>query len=438
MNLFERRMLLGLGCIGALTILCAGSLGLALLMGSGRGADLLQSSRGRLESLSLTEPTAEVDQASSAAKAPARISRPAPSAAARPDLPLRGSAGAPADLSQVYRAVNPGVVAIDIEQVVNLGSQGQGRARGSGSGWIYDTEGHIVTNKHVAGDASSLEVVFSDGSRRRAQVVGTDGYSDLAVLKVEGLPEGASPLPVLEDLESLSVGQPVVAIGNPFGKANSMTAGIISALGRVIPAMDPSQVQPGGSNYSIPQTIQTDAAINPGNSGGPLLDLSGQVIGVNAQIETVNIQAGGVPGNSGVGFAIPASVVNKVVPQLIEQGRARWSYLGIMGASEFTVDLAEANNLAEPRGAYVSGVQADGPSAGILRGASNANDPNAEAPVGGDVIIAIDGQPVEDFDDLLTYVALETVPGQEVRLTLLRDGQEQELSVTVGERPNRD
>lgn len=437
MNLFERRMLLGLGCVGALTLLCAGSLGLALLMGSGRGAELLQSSKGRLEQLSLSDPAAESQPATEAPKTPARISRPAPSAAARPDLPLRGAVGAPIDLSQLYQAVNPGVVAIDIEQVVNL-PQGQGRARGSGSGWIYDEAGHIVTNKHVAGDASGLEVVFSDGSRRRATVVGTDGYSDLAVLKVESLPDGATPLPVLQDLGILSVGQPVVAIGNPFGKANSMTAGIISALGRVIPAMDPSQVQPGGSNYSIPQTIQTDAAINPGNSGGPLLDLSGQVVGVNAQIETANIQAGGVPGNSGVGFAIPASVVNKVVPQLIEQGRARWSYLGIMGASEFTVDLAEANNLAEPRGAYVSGVQADGPSAGILRGASNANDPNAEAPVGGDVIIAIDGQPVEDFDDLLTYVALETVPGQAVELTLLRDGREQELSVTVGERPSRD
>ncbi|HQZ72709.1 MAG TPA: trypsin-like peptidase domain-containing protein [Anaerolineae bacterium] len=437
MNHFERRMLLGLGCVGGLTLLCAGSLGVALLMSNGKGAELLQSQRGRLEQLSLND-TAPETPADGASSSPARINRPAPSAAPRAELPLRGGATTGmADLSRLYQQVNPGVVAINIEQVVDLG-QGPGRARGSGSGWIYDEQGHIVTNKHVAGDASSLEVVFSDGSRRKARVVGMDGYSDLAVLKVDDLPESARALPVLENLDDLLVGHPVIAIGNPFGKANSMTSGIISALGRVIPAADPSQAAAGQPGYQIPQTIQTDAAINPGNSGGPLLDLTGQVIGVNAQIETMNIQAGGVPGNSGVGFAIPASVVNKVVPQLIASGKARWSYLGIQGSSDFTVEMAQANNLAEPRGAYVIGVQPDGPATQVLKGAQNLSDQNAEVPVGGDVITAIDGEPIDDFDDLLSYVALRTEPGQEVRLTVLRGGTEQEITMTVGERPSRD
>ena len=437
MNQFERRMLLGLGLIGGLTLLCAGSLGVALLMSNGKGAQLLESQRGRMEQLSLPDAAAEAP-ATGDQQAPARINRPAPSAAPRSALPLQGGATTGAtDLSRLYQQVNPGVVAINIEQVVDLG-QGRGRARGSGSGWLYDDQGHIVTNKHVAGEASSLEVVFSDGSRRKAQLVGTDGYSDLAVLKVDDIPESARPLPVLRDLATLQVGQPVIAIGNPFGKANSMTSGIISALGRVIPAADPSQAAAGQPGYQIPQTIQTDAAINPGNSGGPLLDMSGQVIGVNAQIETMNIQSGGVPGNSGVGFSIPASVVNKVVPQLIASGKARWSYLGIQGSSDFTVEMAQANNLAEPRGAYVAGVQPDGPSANTLRGAQNLTDQNAEVPVGGDVITAIDGEPIDDFDDLLSYIALRTEPGQEVRLTVLRGGTEQEITLQVGERPNRD
>jgi 2-alkenal reductase len=436
MNPFERRMLLGLGCIGGLTLLCAGSLGAALLFGNGRGAELL--SQVRQEASQVQDTAVSTSPTASGLQSPARINRPAPSAAPRAELPLRGGATTGnTDLSQLYEQVNPGVVAINIEQVVDLG-QGRGRARGSGSGWIFDDQGHIVTNKHVAGDASSLEVVFSDGSRRQARLVGTDGYSDLAVLKVDDLPASARALPVIADLSGLKVGQEVIAIGNPFGKANSMTAGIISALGRVIPAADPSQAAAGQPGYQIPQTIQTDAAINPGNSGGPLLDLSGQVIGVNAQIETMNIQAGGVPGNSGVGFSIPASVVNKVVPQLIASGKARWSYLGIQGSSDFTVEMAKANNLAEPRGAYVAGVQPDGPAAQALKGASNLDDQNAEVPIGGDVITAIDGEPIDDFDDLLSYVALKTEPGQDVRLTVLRGGTEQEVTVTVGERPNRD
>lgn len=350
--------------------------------------------------------------------------------------PPEGTDFETAVLMQIYQDVNPSVVNIGIYQlgssihtgeVPGLNPDEYYQASG-GSGFVWDADGNIVTNNHVVEGADRIVVRFSDGAMSVATLVGADTDSDLAVVKID--PTGFSLVPVRRgNLDDVRVGQRVAAIGNPFGLEGTLTAGIVSAIGRSIPAR---------ASFSIPASIQTDAPINPGNSGGPLLDLSGQVIGVNAQIETMNIQAGGVPGNSGVGFAIPASVVNKVVPQLIASGKARWSYLGIQGSSDFTVEMAQANNLAEPRGAYVIGVQPDGPATQVLKGAQNLSDQNAEVPVGGDVITAIDGEPIDDFDDLLSYVALRTEPGQEVRLTVLRGGTEQEITMTVGERPSRD
>jgi len=303
-----------------------------------------------------------------------------------------------------------------------------------------------VTNDHVAEGATEVEVVFANGDRRAGTVVGTDAFSDLAVIRVDEMPAFARPLPLTTSFDALKVGQPVVAIGNPFGLNSTMTYGIISALGRVIE----SQTQ-----FSIPQAIQTDAAINPGNSGGPLLDLRGQVIGVNAQISTTNFGSGGTPGNSGVGFAIPSAIVARVAPAIIRDGRYEWSYLGVHGTRVITLDMVEANGLADAHGAYILAVEESGPSAGKLEGATNAaqaaplpqTDENglqvlpvqpggaSQTPVGGDVIVAVDGQPVGSFDDLLTYVALETAPGQSIELTVLRDGREIPVSITVGERP---
>jgi 2-alkenal reductase len=302
-------------------------------------------------------------------------------------------------------------------------------SQGAGSGFVYDAE-HIVTNNHVTDGARSIEVLFYDGQRREGTLVGSDVYADLAVVRVDDMPDTARVLPMAQDLASLKVGQPVVAIGNPFEKANSMTYGIVSAVGRTIPG--------GQTSFSIPEAIQTDAAINPGNSGGPLLDLRGEVVGVNAQINTSNIQSGGVPANSGVGFAIPASVVNRVVPALIRSGQYEWPYLGVSGGS-LSLDEADAAGLADTRGAYIQCVPTGGPSDGILHGSTNIDCAtqrilSGDAPVGGDIVVAVDGQPVTSFEDLLSYIGLRTEPGQEVRLTVLRDGNEQDVTVRLGRR----
>ena len=215
----------------------------------------------------------------------------------------------------------------------------------------------------------------------------------------------------------------MVAIGNPFGLEGTLTRGIVSALGRTIPAL---------TQFSIPLSIQTDAAINPGNSGGPLLNLQGEVIGVNAQIET----GGTNTANSGVGFAVPVNIIKIVVPDLIEKGKHDWAWLGVRGGS-LTPTLIDANNLPVNKGAYISEVVAGGPSdkAG-LRGASGTTTVNGrETLVGGDVVTAINGVTVNSFDDLLVYVSLQSKPGDEVTLTIARDGKNQELKVVLEPRP---
>ena len=321
-------------------------------------------------------------------------------------------------LANLYARTNPAVVNITI-----YGRQGaQVEPLGQGSGFVYDESGSIITNAHVIAAADQIEVTFAEGTIRAAEIIGQDPNSDLAVVKVDRLPEGVSPLP-LGEMSELAVGQTVIAIGNSFGLDGTLTRGIISALGRTIPALTP---------FSIPQAIQTDAAINPGNSGGPLLDLHGHVIGVNAQIET----DGASNSNSGVGFAIPVNVVQRVVPVLIEEGRYEWAWLGVRGGN-LVPALVEAMKLPVERGAYILEVTADGPAepAG-LRGADNVATVNGQStPVGGDVVTAIDGQPVNSFDDLLIYIALQAEPGQSVTLTILRDGKSQDVSVQLGARP---
>lgn len=322
-------------------------------------------------------------------------------------------------LVNLYKRANPAVVNITIYG----GQGGQIAPLGQGSGFVYDEDGRIVTNDHVVEGAEQVEVTFSDGTIREAEVIGQDPNSDLAVVKVDQLPAGIAPLP-LGDLNELAVGQTIIAIGNPFGLDGTLTRGIVSALGRTIPALTP---------FSIPQAIQTDAAINPGNSGGPLLDLHGDVIGVNAQIET----GGTSRSNSGVGFAIPVNVVKRVVPVLIKEGSYEWAWLGVRGGTVTPV-LIEAMQLPVERGAYILEITPNGPAeqAG-LRGSDNIEIVNGQSIlVGGDIVTAIDGQPVRSFDDMLIYVALETSPGQEVKLTIIRGGGTQDLSVRLGARPD--
>lgn len=322
-------------------------------------------------------------------------------------------------LVDLYSRLNPSVVNI----TVYLNQNGELATYAQASGFVYDDQGHVLTNAHVVHGTDAVEVTFSDGLIREANMVGEDLNSDLAVIQVE-LPAGAAPIP-LGTMDELAVGQTVVAIGNPFGLEGTLTRGIISALGRTIPAL---------TIFSIPQAIQTDAAINPGNSGGPLLNLKGEVIGVNAQIETT----GTSESNLGVGFAIPVSLISRVVPALIESGHYDWPWLGVSG---YTVNppLVKAMSLPVEQGAYVSTVTDGGPAlaTGLIGTTGTVTQDGRTVEVGGDVITAIDGQPVKTFDDILVYLSLQTSPGQEVTLTILRDGKYQDVKLQLGTRPSQ-
>lgn len=320
-------------------------------------------------------------------------------------------------LVDLYSRLNPSVVNI----TVYLSQSGQLVQYAQASGFVYDDQGHVLTNAHVVHGTDAVEVTFSDGLIHEASVVGEDLNSDLAVIKV-ALPASAKPIP-LGTMDELAVGQTVVAIGNPFGLEGTLTRGIISALGRTIPAL---------TIFSIPQAIQTDAAINPGNSGGPLLDLKGEVIGVNAQIETNGTSVS----NLGVGFAIPVSIVRRVVPVLIQSGHYDWPWLGVVGGT-VTPFQVKAMNLPVEQGAYVSSLTTGGPAlAAGLRGTTDSVTQDSRlVETGGDIITAIDGQPVKTFDDILVYLSLQTSPGQEVTLTILRDGKYQDVKLRLGTRP---
>jgi 2-alkenal reductase len=310
-------------------------------------------------------------------------------------------------LTDLYARANPAVVFIVV-------------GSGSGSGFVYNDEGYIVTNNHVVANGTDYEVVFANGTRQRADLVGTDVDSDLAVLQVDSLPEIAEPLPLAES-DDIQVGQFVVAIGNPFGEQGSMSLGIVSGLGRSLPSQRGMLT---GSTYSLPQVIQTDAPINPGNSGGPLLNLNGEVVGVNAAIASLTGTG------SGVGFSIPVAAVRRIVPSLIEDGSYTYPYMGLAFDGEITLDEAEQYGLPQTQGAYVLEVVPDGPAdeAGIV-----AADPSTGQ--GGDLIIALDDQTINNFDDLNTYLSFHTSVGQTIDVRLLRDGEEITLPLTLGARP---
>ena len=326
-------------------------------------------------------------------------------------------------LVNLYQRVNPAVVYIEV--LVNDG--GALTPLGSGSGFVLDTEGRIVTNNHVVEQADALRVVFSDGGVADAQILGLDPYSDLAVIQVDIPPERLVPLE-LSDSSTLQVGQRVVAIGNPFGLEGTMTVGIVSALGRTLPA----QVLQGTGRFSNPEIVQTDAAINPGNSGGPLLDIRGRVVGVNTAIRSLTGT------NSGIGFAVPVNTVRRIVPALIEEGAYRYPYLGITYDTRFTMaELAGPLGLPVTHGALIDEVTPGtaASQAGLRGGNREVEVMGTTVNAGGDIIVAIDGYRLRDFDDLIAYLVRETEVGQEVTLTVIRDGEELGIPVTLGERP---
>jgi 2-alkenal reductase len=318
-------------------------------------------------------------------------------------------------LVDLYQRVNPSVV-----HILVYTNRNDALPLGSGSGFVFDTSGRIVTNNHVVEDGNDFEVVFSDSSRRWAEVIGTDVDSDLAVIQVESLPANIFPV-TLGNSDQLRVGQFVIAIGNPFGEQGSMSLGIISGLGRSLESQ--RQLDNSGGRYSLPQVIQTDAPINPGNSGGPLLNLAGEVVGVNSAIRTTT----GV--NSGVGFSIPVNAVRRVIPKLIEEGQYIYAYMGVQIQS-LNLNLQDRLGLPRPSGAYVTGITPDGPAedAGLIP--AQGDDGR-----GGDLIVAIDGQQVQDTEQLISYLVFNADVGQTVELTVLRDGETISVPLTLGARP---
>jgi serine protease Do len=348
-------------------------------------------------------------------------------------------------LERVYQNGSPSVVYVEVLQEQAIGSGLPGwpfetppqqapeempYQHGSGSGFVWDKAGHIVTNNHVVQGAEKIEVTFADGTVVPATLVGANRDSDLAVIKVDVSAEELHPVQ-MGDSDQVKVGEIAIAIGNPFGLENTMTVGFISALGRTLPVASEDSL---GPTYRIPDIIQTDAPINPGNSGGVLVNDQGEVIGVTAAI------ASPVQASAGIGFVIPAAIVQKVVPALIQDGHYAVPWLGISGTS-LNPDRAQGMDLeANQHGALVIDVTPGGPAdeAGLHGSDRDITVDGEEQRVGGDVIVAIGGQSIETFDDLIAYLFRSTSVGQQVNLTVLRDGREQQIKVTLRERPSQE
>jgi len=348
-----------------------------------------------------------------------------PSSAAapvQPIAPVNTNAANPAaqqeGLVTLYENVSPGTVAVITDQ-------------GQGSGFVYDADGHVVTNYHVIEGATSVEIRFSSGFMSYGTVIGTDTDSDLAIVKVDAPAEEIHPLP-LGDSDSLKVGQTVIAIGNPFGLNGTMTVGIISALGRTLDAIHET---PDGRPFTAGDIIQTDAAINPGNSGGPLFNSNGEVIGINRAIRTLSSTSTGEPVNSGIGFAVSINMVKRVAPVLIASGTYDYPFLGISSMDSLNLEVVNELGLESFTGAYVTEIVSGGPAdkAGIIAGSRPTNIPNLFS--GGDLIIAIDGRAVRTFDEMLAYLITHKGPGDTVILQVLRGSEKVDVTITLGKRP---
>lgn len=324
-------------------------------------------------------------------------------------------------LEAIYEKYSPGVVSLQYSTI---------EGAGQGTGFVIDKEGHIVTNYHVASGIDQLEVHFSSGLKVYGEVIGSDMDSDLAVIKVDVDPDELVPL-TLGDSNLIKVGQTVVAIGNPYGLSGTMTVGVVSARGRVLDSMRQTSA---GTYFSSGDAIQTDALINPGNSGGPLLNLNGEVIGVNRAIQTAGLSLSGEAINTGIGFAISSNIVRKVVPSLIETGSYAYPYLGMTSYSSMSLAMIEALELPQSTGAYVSSVVKGGPAdvAGIRGGTVPTSVQGLYK--GGDLIIAVDGQPIKDFSDLMSYMVVNKNPGDTITFTIIRDGQTLDVDVVLGSR----
>lgn len=332
----------------------------------------------------------------------------------------------PSGLADIYDAVVPGVVYIQVYAA---------NGSGSGSGFVYDMDGHIVTNYHVVEGAELIEVHFYSGLKVYGEVVATDTDSDLAVVKVDVPAEELHPL-VMGSSADLRVGDGVIAIGNPYGLVGTITYGIVSAKGRT---MESLRLAESGSYFSAGDIIQTDASINPGNSGGPLLNLAGEVVGVNRAIQTSGTSFTGDPINTGIGFAVSVDIVNRVVPTLIETGTFEYPYLGVSSLESLSLLQQDLLELDNNTGAYITNVVSGSPAdeAGLIGGQNQVVDYDGQSvnmPIGGDLIIKIDDVDVGVFGDLLSYIMLNKSPGETVILTIVRNGEVIEVPLTLGSR----
>lgn len=319
-------------------------------------------------------------------------------------------------LVDIFEKSEPGVVRVNVQRGETESATG-----GVGSGFVFDKKGHIITNQHVIKNANKVVVTFLDGRSYNADVIGTDEYTDIAVIKVNADLVLLNPLSI-GDSSNLKVGEGIAAIGNPFGLSGSMTSGIVSQLGRLLPS---------GSGYQIPDVIQTDAAINPGNSGGPLLNMRGEIVGINTAIQSATGEF------TGVGFAIPSQTVAKIVPTLIEEGEYKHPWIGIAGR-DIDPDMANALNLKDAVGFLVITVVEDGPAynAGLIGSNSTKMIDGVNYPVGGDVILAVDGNEVRKIDDILIHLQRVKSVGDEMVLEILRDGRTTNVKIILDERPN--
>lgn len=318
-------------------------------------------------------------------------------------------------LTQLFEQAESGVVRVTVDR-----AEGSGKS-GVGSGFVYDAKGNLITNAHVVQDSQKITVTFLDGSSYKAQVVGIDLFTDIAVIKVEVDPSLMHPLSI-GDSSSLKVGEAVAAIGNPFGLSGSMTAGIVSQLGRILPSQD--------SGFSIPDVIQTDAAINPGNSGGPLLNMRGEVIGINTAIQSATGEF------SGVGFAVPARTISKIVPQLITEGTYHHPWMGIAGR-DIDPDLASVLGLEEAKGFLIITVVEDSPAdkAGLHGSNETVEVDGVSYQIGGDMIVSVDRKEVRKIDDILVHLQREKAVGDNMVLQVLRDGRVSDFTLILEERP---
>ena len=328
--------------------------------------------------------------------------------------------GSNMSLIQLFEKAEPAVIQVNVKKIQSEGATEEVPG-GSGSGFVYDDTGHIITNNHVIDDALKITVTFLDGESYAAEIVGNDADLDLAVLKINARNSYLHHLELGSSSE-LKVGQQVVAIGNPFGLSGSMTTGIVSQIGRLLPQE---------SGYSIPNVIQTDAAINPGNSGGPLLNLNGEVVGINTAIQSET-------GNfTGVGFAIPSDTVNKVVPILIRDGGIRHPWLGVSGI-DIDYELAQIRGLDSTKGFLIVSVIEGSPAdiAGLMGTETRKMIDGRDIPMDGDIIIKIDGELVRKIADILVHLQMEKLVGDEMVLTILRDGEVMDKTIFLGERPS--